>query len=153
MADNRAVVSHIGNHAGYETYKIDNSEITYDATKTGGSASVGLAVALTSDDTVDLAGDGEVIHGKLISVEEDGFCTVQVRGFCTFPGGTSATLTVGTKIVGDLLVSAKGYVQTLSETVSGSPTQAEVQNAFKAAKTRGIIINNDVATAVVVDLG
>lgn len=153
MADNRAVVSHLGNHARYETYKIDNSEITYSATAAGGSASVGLAVALTSDDTVDLAGDGEVIHGKLISVESDGFCTVQIGGFCELPAGTGATVTVGSKIMGDLLVSAKGYIQTLSETVSGSPTQAEVQNAFKAAKTRGIIINNNTTTAVVVDLG
>ncbi len=155
MADPRAVACHDDNHARYETYKADNSTIAYSATTNGGSSAVGLAVTLTStDDTVALAGDGEVVMGKLISVESDLFCVVQIGGFCKLPGGASATLTVGTKIVGDLDGSSnKGYIQTLSETVSASPTQGEVQNVLKAAKTRGIIQNNDTTTAVVVDLG
>lgn len=135
----------------------DNSTITYDATQAGGSAVVGRAVELvgsTSDGVVELADDGAVIFGKLIKVEADLKCVVQIRGFCDLPGGNAATLTVGTKIVGALNASsAKGFIKTLAETVTGSPTQAEVQNAFKAAKTRGLIINNDTTTAVVVDLG
>lgn len=154
MADPRKTVSHDLNHAEFETFKIDNSTITYSSTATNGSASVGLAVKLSSTaDTVELVGDGDPVYGKLISVEADGFCTVQIAGFCDLPGGTSATLTLGTKIIGDLLVSAKGYIQTLSETVTSTPTQAEVQNAFKAAKTKGVIVNAATTTAVVVDLG
>jgi hypothetical protein len=148
MTDVRAVTKSDGIGALYKTYKIDGTEIVYSATAPGGSAQVGLAVALSADDTVDLCGDGEPVHGKLIAVEADGFCTVQIRGFCTLPGGTSATLTVGSKIVGDLLVSAKGYVQTFA--ASSTVTAAEVTTA---ATTKGQIINNDVTTAVVVDLG
>lgn len=148
MADNRAVVRHDGNHARYETHKIDNSEITYSATAAGGSASVGLAVALSTDDTVDLCGDGEAVYGKLISVEADGFCTVQIGGFCTLPGGNGATLTIGNKVVGALNASsAKGYVKIFAAT---TPTAAEVA---LGARTRGLIVNNDTTTAVVVDLG
>jgi hypothetical protein len=148
VSDVRATVRHEGNHARYETYKIDGTEITYSATAAGGSAQVGLAVALSADDTVDLCGDGEPVLGKLIAVEADGFCTVQIGGFCTLPGGTSATLTLYTKIVGDLLVSAKGYIQTFA--ASSTVTAAEVTTAVV---TRGVINNNDVTTAVVVDLG
>lgn len=149
MTDPRAVVSHAGNHARYETFKIDNSEITYSATAAGGSASVGLAVALTSDDTVDLCGDGEAVFGKLIAVDSDNFATVQIGGFCELPGGNGATLTLGHKIVGALNASsAKGYVKVFA--ASGSPTAAEVA---LGARTRGLIVNNDTTTAVVVDLG
>jgi hypothetical protein len=147
VSDVRATLRFNGVHAKYTTYKIDGTEITYSATAAGGSQQVGLAVALAGDGIVDLCGDGEPVHGKLIAVEADGFCTVQTGGFCELPGGTSATLTRNTKIVGDLLVSAKGYVQTFAAT---TPTAAEVTTA---AVTRGLIINNDVTTAVVVDLG
>lgn len=157
MSDPRAGVRYDGIGAEYVTMQIDGADITYDATQAGGSAVVGRAVALvgsTFDDKVDLAGDGEAIFGKLISVSADGFCSVQVRGFCTLPGGDSATLTLHSKIVGALNASsAKGFVKTLAETVSDPPTQAQVQAAFLAAKTKGLIINNNVTTAVVVDLG
>lgn len=149
MTDPRAVIRHTGNHARYETFKIDNSEITFSATAQGGSAQVGLAVALTTDDTVDLAGDGEAVLGKLVSVESDLYCTVQIGGFCTLPAGNAATLTLGRKVVGALNASsAKGYVKAFA--ASGSYTAAEVA---LAAATRGLIVNNDATTAVVVDLG
>ncbi len=149
MTDPRTVVRHDGNHARYETFRIDGTEITFSATAAGGSAQVGLAVALGSDDTVDLAGDGEAVLGKLIAVESDGFCTVQIGGFCTLPGGNAATLTLGRKVVGALnAASAKGYVKVFA--AGGSYTAAEVA---LAAATRGLIINNDVTTAVIVDLG
>jgi hypothetical protein len=149
MTDPRAVVRHDGNHARYETFKIDASEITYSATAAGGSAQVRLAVALTTDDTVDLCGDGEAVFGKLIAVDSDNFATVQIGGFCTLPAGDGATLTLGRKVVGALNASsAKGYVKTF--VASGSYTLAEVA---LAAATRGLIVNNDTTTAVVVDLG
>lgn len=156
MANPRKTVAYDEIDSLNVTMKYDNS-ITYDKAKPGGSDAAGRAVSLagsTSDDVVTLADDGAVIHGKLISVDGDGFCVVQRRGYTTLPGGNGATLTLGAKIVGALNASsAKGFIKALTETVSGSPTQAEVQNAFKAAKTRGEIINNNDTTAVVVDFG
>jgi hypothetical protein len=138
MADPRNAVAFEGIRYSAETFLIDNSTITYSETAANGSASVGLAVTLSTDETVALAADGELVLGKLIKVESDNKAVVQTKGYCTLPGGTSATLTVGLKIVGDLLVSAAGYIQAVS-------TQDTV--------SRGIIINNDTTTAVVVDLG
>jgi hypothetical protein len=137
MADPRNTVAF--DDIGYEaqTFLIDNSTITYSATATGGSASVGLAVTLSTHKTVALAGDGEFVLGKLIKVESDNKAVVQTGGYCTLPGGTSATLTVGLKIVGDLLVSAKGYIQVVS-------TQDTV--------SRGFIVDSGTTTAVVVKL-
>ena len=114
-----------------------DATIVYDADVVGGSAQVGLAVSIESDNLVTLAGSGENVLGKLLSVDSDGFCSVQHAGFMTLPGGTSATLTAGLKIVGDLLVSAEGYIQAVSteDTVS-----------------RGMIIDASVTTAVVVKL-
>ena len=150
MANPRNIVNHM-HVSPWDTITMiaDNSTITYDATKAGGSAQVGLAVRMTTtDETVELVGDGEKVFGKLLKVEADLKCTVQWRGPMTLPGGTSATLTIGSAIVGDLLVSAEGYIQTAALS-GGSYSQAE-QNVQEAA--RGIILNNDTTTAVVVVL-
>ena len=64
-----------------------SSNIVYSASQDGGSAQVGLAVTLSDDDTVDLAGDGEHVYGKLTKVYDDGYCVVQRKGFATLPGG------------------------------------------------------------------
>lgn len=141
MADPRLDVRYEGIGAEYVTFKIDNSTITYSATVANGSSQVGLAVAFSDDETVELAGDGEEIVGKLISVTKDNYCTVQVAGYMTLPGGTSATLTNGKKIVGDLLVAAEGYIREVAE-----GTAAEL------AVARGMIIDNSTTTAVVVRL-
>lgn len=122
------------------TFKIDNSTITYDATKANGAADtmIDKAVTLSADDTVALAGDGEPILGKLISVAADNKCSVRVHGYVTLPGGDGATLTRGLAVVGDLdASSAKGYVR-----IAASATAAELVRA------RGIIINNGTTTAV-----
>ena len=112
MADPRNIVSHLGNNAHYETYEIDNSTITYDATKANGSSQVGLAVTIDSSEKLALVGDGEGVEGKLITVEADGKATVQTKGYLTLPGGSGATLTNMKKIVGDLgPSSAKGYIR------------------------------------------
>ena len=138
----RTNVSNIGTGANYRTYKIDASTITYDATKAGGSTQVGLAVTLSSDDTVALTADGSAILGKLILVESDGKCNVMTEGTMTLPGGDSATLTLGATIVGALgAASAKGYIRS-----AASGTAAEL------IKARGRIENNDTTTAVVVTL-
>ena len=136
MSDPRNAVSLAGVGYEAETFLIDDSTVTYDATQVNGSAQVGLAVTLSAANTVALAGSGEAVLGKLISVSADDKAVVQTGGYVTLPGGTSATLTVGTKIVGDLLVSAKGYIQSVSSEVVG----------------RGMIIDASTTTAVVVRL-
>lgn len=138
----RTTSSNIGSGAVYETFAIDDSTITYDATEENGSAQVGLAVTFSTHDTVELVEDGDPIVGKLIQVEKDGFCTVQTGGVMTLPGGDSATLTVGLAIVGDLgAASAKGYIR-----IAASGTAAEL------VKCRGQICNSATTTAVVVRL-
>lgn len=142
MSDPRADVDFVGIGYRTETFAIDDSTITYSATEDNGSAQVGLAVTLSAAGTVALAADAEAIIGKLIQVHSDNFATVQTKGYCTLPGGTSATLTLGAAIVGDLLVAAKGYIR-----VSDGSTAAEI-----IAQT-GKIIDAGTTTAVVVDLG
>src|SRR3990172_12911660 len=130
MADPRAAVSFEGISPVIATFKHD-STIVYDRTQDGNSAQIGLAVTLsTTDDTVTLVGDGERVLGKLLSVGPDGFCAVQIGGGMTLPGGAGATLTIGTKVMGDLgAAAAEGYIQT------------EVDAAPPAG--RGGIINNN----------
>ncbi len=138
----RTNVSNIGVGGVYRTYKIDDSTITYDATKTGGSAQVGLAVTFSTDDTVALCADGDAVIGKLILVEGDDKANVMTEGTMTLPGGDSATLTLGATIVGALgAASAKGYIRS-----AASGTAAEL------VKARGRIENNNTTTAVVVTL-
>lgn len=149
MTDPRLDVSFEGIGAEHASYKIDNSTITYDATKDGGSDQVGLAVNLSAGKTVQLVGDGEVVLGKLVKVEPDGVANVQTGGYVTLPGGEGATLTPGKKIVGDLgPSSAEGYIREVTD-ASGTPTQAEVN---EIARSRGIIVDASDTTAVVVRL-
>lgn len=137
MADPRAANSFLLGPHEFEiaTFAYD-STIVYDADEVGGSAQVGLAVSIESSNVVTLVGAGENVLGKLLSVDSDGFCSVQHRGFMTLPGGDSATLTAGSKIVGALNPSsAEGYIKvaTTEHTVS-----------------RGMILDSSTATAVVV---
>lgn len=140
MADPRNAVSLIGIGYEAETFLIDNSTIVYDATKANGSASMGLAVTLSGNDTVALAADGDFVMGKLIKVESDNKAVIQTGGHLTLPGGLSATLTRGTRIVGALgAASAKGYIRS-----AASATAAEL------LKSRGFITNVADANNVVV---
>lgn len=141
MADPRAAAKKVGIGYKAETYAHDNT-IVYSATVSPGQSSqVGLAVSLESDEVVTLAGDGENVLGKLIKVESDGFCVVQTEGYMTLPGGTSASLSAGKKIVGDLLVSAEGYIR---EVATGTAAELGV--------ARGFIVDASTTTAVVVKL-
>lgn len=139
MADPREDVNNIAKYRA-QTYAHDNT-IVYNAALAGGSAQVGLAVTQEGSETVSLVGDGEEVEGKLIKVEPGGVCVVQIEGEMTLPGGTSATLTEGSKIVGDLLVSAEGYIQSAA---SGTAAHHVV--------SRGTIVDSSVTTAVVVRL-
>jgi len=138
MADPRKTVDHSEIDPLYVTFAIDDVTITYDATKVGGSTQVGLAVNLSASDTIQLVGDGEAILGALVLVEPDGMGTVQVGGVATFKGGDGATLTPGSKIVGDLgAAAAEGYIRSVA-----AATLAEV------AVARGMILDPSVTTAV-----
>lgn len=141
MADPRSAVNHLTGPYPHQiqTFPHDNT-IVYDAAVAGGSAQVGLAVSIESDNVVTLVGDGENVLGKLLQVDADGFCSVQHAGFMTLPGGTSAVLTAGAKIVGDLLVSAEGYIQVATA------------DGVHDLVSRGMIIDASTTTAVVVKL-
>jgi hypothetical protein len=143
MADPRLSASIEGVNAVYASFIADGSTVVYSATEIGGSAQVGLAVTLVagSENTIQTVADAELVLGKLIKVEADGVATVQIAGGMTLPGGTSATLTPGKKIVGDLLVSAEGYIRMQADATLG-----------EVAVGRGIIVSDDPTTAVEVYL-
>jgi hypothetical protein len=137
----------------FESFKYDTS-IVYSSAQAGGSVSVGLAVTLEgkADQTVGLVADKQKVDGKLIKVEADGYCTVQRHGKCQLPGGTSATLTVGSKFYGDLSTAAEGYIQTVAALVLTGNDAADVVEITDYCKGRGLIVDNDTTTAVWVDL-
>lgn len=139
MANPRATTAYDGIDGTYETYDTDGTTITFDEDEVGGSAQVGLAVALSAARTIELVGDGEEVLGKLIKVERDGYGTVQTGGYMTLPAGTGASLTLGKKIVGDLLVAAEGYIR---EVATGTAAELGVAT--------GAIIDASDTTAVVV---
>lgn len=139
MADPRNAVNNIAKYRA-QTFAYD-ATIVYNAALAGGSAQVGLAVTQEGSETISLVGAGEEVEGKLIKVEPD-FCVVQVEGEMTLPGGASATLTEGARIVGALgAASAEGYIKA-----------ATAGTAADHVVSRGTIVNSAVATAVVVRL-
>lgn len=103
----RAIQRYEGIGRRFVTFAIDDSTITYSATEVGGSAQVNMAVSLSDDETIKLAGDGEGVVGKLILVEPDGSATVQDQGYTTLPKGSGDTATRGTRIVG----AGDGYIR------------------------------------------
>lgn len=145
MADARRTTSYEGIGFRAETFSIDNSTITYSATAVGGAAAtmIGKAVTESAAGVVALAADGEFIKGKLLLVEADGKCTVQTKGYATFPGGNGASLTRGKKIVGAVNASSeKGYVR---EVATGT--------AAELGRQIGQIVDASDTTNVWVDLG
>lgn len=143
MANPRNVVDFEGIDGVFGTYAIDNSTIVYDGTKVGGAAAtmIGQAVSLSAAGTVQLASDAEALVGKLVLVEADNKCTVQTGGYMKLPGGASASLTRGFKVVGALgAASAKGFIREVA-----SATAAELN------KGRGQIVDASDTTAVVVN--
>lgn len=152
MPAGRNQVSYEGIRYSGVTKKIDNSTITFDATKVNGSASANLAVTLVgnNNDQVALVADGDRVLGKLLKVEPDGACLVQDRGFVSLPAGNGSTVTTGQPVVGALgASSAKGYIRN-AVAIGSSFAQAEL---VERSKARGLIHNAEVATAVWVDLG
>lgn len=125
-------------HRDFLPFTADDDTITFDETKAGGSAAVGKAVAIdAAGGVIKLIEDGECVIGKLIRVEADLKCTVQVRGVMQLPAGDGATLTNGKKIVGDLDTAAPGFIREVA-----TATAAELGVA------RGFILDGATAAAV-----
>lgn len=139
MANPRNIADFTDIDAHFTTYKFD-STIVWDRTKVGGAAQVGLACTLTGSgtaQTVSTVADGEKVDGKIVRVDDDGFCTIQDEGYMTLPGGNGASLTQGSSIVGALNPSsAEGYIKA----------------ATTAGIARGSIVDASDATNVVVRL-
>lgn len=132
MTNPRNIKRYDDQHFVSDGYKHDNTIVFDDEADEGNSDQVGLAVTLGDDDTVSLAGDGEFVLGKLLLVESDGHCSVQIGGYMKLPRGTGASVTRGKKIVGDLgPTSAEGYVR---EVATGTAAELGV--------ARGWIQNN-----------
>jgi hypothetical protein len=136
----RAVVDFEGIDAVLATYNGDGATIVYDATQAGGHAAVGRAVSLSAGSTVQLTADADAVSGRLVKVEPDNRCTVQVGGYMKLPGGLAATLTLGSAIVGATgAAAARGYIRAVNSAV-----------AAELAKARGRIVDATDATNVVV---
>jgi hypothetical protein len=121
MADPRNVVSFESIDANYATFSTDAVTIVYDVTQIDGAAAatIGKAVSLSAGSTVQLASDAEAVIGGLVLVESDAKGTVQIEGFQRLPGGSGATLTLGSHIVGALgVASVKGYIRSAVGTVA-----------------------------------
>lgn len=144
MADPRKTnTNRIGTSPDHNyTWLADGTDIVYDATQPNGSAVVGRAVMVVTGKTIRLTADATPVLGRLESVEPDGYCAVKEIGTVQLPGGTSATLTAGSKIVGALLATARGYIRAAAPAVL-----AEV------AVARHTITDATTTTAVEVELG
>lgn len=148
MSDPRNRISHRGLVPvgdGDLPFHTDNSTILYDEDEPGGSAQVGLAVALSGNNTVALTADGDAVLGELIRVEADNKATVRVKGVIFPPAGASATVTRGTKVVGALGPfsggTSRGYVRS-----AASGTAAEL------LKGRGVIYDVSDTDAIEIHL-
>lgn len=129
MANPRKKILFFGIDPQPVTFKADGVTITYDSTQKGGSAVVGRAVRLMpgTAQTVELIGDAEHLLGELMIVEQDLMCTVKIGGVLDLPGGTGATLTPGSKVVGAVLVAAEGYVRSVAAATLAEVAVAEGQ--------------------------
>jgi len=107
-----------------------DASITYSSTESGGAAEVGQVVTCTADDTVGLITDGDVFLGKLILVEPDGVCTVQVEGIMDVPTDGNP-IAFNNRIVGG----------TTDGTIRAATTGDEIT-------ARGVVINDSVDTNV-----
>lgn len=143
MANPRAVVDFEGIGVRRETYIADNSTIVFDSTESNGSAQVGLAVQLTGNATVALTEDGTEVLGRLERVHADGMCVVQTHGGCSLPAGDGATVTAGSKIVGDLgAANAKGYIRNaVADSTDDVPARHTILDASTSTAVK-VMLNN-----------
>src|SRR4051794_5678618 len=96
------------------TFIADGTTVLVPASTANAEAQKGLAVNLSTHKTVQLAGDAEAVLGAIDHVEPDGMVVVHLGPVVEYKGGTGATLTPGSAIVGALLSSAKGYIRSVA---------------------------------------
>lgn len=137
MANPRDDVDFEGIGVRNVTHKHDGS-IVYDDKQPGGSLAVGKATKMVGQRTVGLTTDGSGVAGKIIKVEDDGFLTLQVEGGCTLPGGTGATLTPGSRLVGALNGGNPGFVRSVNDAVAAEVAVArhEIKDATTPAAVK-----------------
>lgn len=98
MANPRNTVKFQGIQFQAQTFLIDDDTIKFDVTKDNGSDKVGLAVKLSGNATVAVAGAGDLVLGKLLKVEQDDKAAVQTGGYVTF--ASTGEIAAGDKIMG-----------------------------------------------------
>lgn len=98
MANPRNIVLFQGIAYDAQTFHIDADTITFDREVENGSEQVGLAVTLSADATVAVAGAGDLVLGKLLKVESDDKANVQTGGYVSF--ASSGAIAAGDRIVG-----------------------------------------------------
>lgn len=138
MADPRNATTRKGIRPNVETFPIDGTSITFDATQPRGSAVVDRAVKISGQNQIGLVDTNERVLGKLLHVESDGMAAVQTGGYVDLPAGAAATVTPNTPIVGAQgASSAKGYIKT-----------ADAAQLAQVAASRGVITDSSTTTAV-----
>lgn len=139
MADPRKTTEIDGTNIVTQNFPGDGTTVNYASASTGGATAVGLAMALTTGGTVETAGDGEEVVGKLLRVEPDDVAVVQIGGGMTLPLGTGGAATLGAPIVGRLGASgAEGYIGAAVATTAAEAAVArgQIQNASDTAAVR-----------------
>ena len=120
-----------------QTFKHNNT-ISYDRTKVGGSdhALGNYAVAMSGNNEVKLAGDGDAITGELLEVDNDSYCSVIVRGEgLQFKMGSANGIQVEELMVGatgdTVGGQTGGYVKSAGTQVDGRGQVTEVSGTAK----------------------
>lgn len=137
MPNPRNTVAFQGINYNAQTFLTDSS-ISFDRNQPGGSAQVGKAVKMTGAKTVGLTTDGSGVVGVILSVESDDKATIHTGQYVEFPAGEGATLTLGSKIVGDLGPdNAQGYIRVVATATAAElgVAKGEIIDAADPTKT------------------
>jgi hypothetical protein len=92
----------------------DGGMITVKDKNIGGtlltSAAIGKCMTFTGNNEMDVAGAGQSIDGKLISIDPkgDGTLIVQVTGYAEVPLKSGETITIGSTVAGYVVGAANG---------------------------------------------
>ena len=102
---------------GLDFYGIGYSGTAYEAdddvkavvAASGASAVISKAVTITGNQKAGLGNDGDVLLGAINQYEDDGYMTVQDKGYFEFAGVSGSIPTVGTNVVA--VVNGAGAVK------------------------------------------
>jgi hypothetical protein len=137
----RNAIEYLGIRRDGITLKIDNVNLTFDASQADGipAAITGRALTFSADDTVTLAIDADAIIGRLEQVNADLTCTMQFKGFCNLPVGTGATVTRGLGVVGTRgttpTTGPMGYVRQVASAVAAELSRQGGTKIWNTANT------------------